>query len=227
MFAGEAVARGSLVADPGVISALLRGHWYDAVAALVDQSLAAMTRPGDPFEPALPAAPSTLLAARSLATTARRVLDLDAEDFSTLARGSSSSWAGRLADSSFPLLPRDPVRGALASLVPLYELMLEVLEIRSKRREPLQIVVTAHLIGEYFAQLAWQSVLGHAGDPDVWAGSWPAAGGAPTTRHARIPRRCGARPSARSTPAAVTSPATPPTSTASTPAKVTPWRCAR
>lgn len=166
MVAGEAMARGSLVADPGVISVLLRGHWYDAVAALVDQSLAAMTRSGDLFEPALPAAPSTLLAARSLATTARRVLDLDAEDFSILARGSSSSWAGRLADSSFPLLPRDPVRGALASLVPLYELMLEVLEIRSERREPLQIVVTAHLIGEYFAQLAWQSVLGHAGDPD-------------------------------------------------------------
>ena len=43
--------------------------------------------------------------------------------------------------------------------------MLEVLEIRALRREPLQVVVTAHLIGEYLQQLAWESTLGHGGDP--------------------------------------------------------------
>jgi hypothetical protein len=43
--------------------------------------------------------------------------------------------------------------------------MLEVLDVRARRREPLQIVVTAHLIGEYLAQLAWESTLGHGGDP--------------------------------------------------------------
>ena len=49
--------------------------------------------------------------------------------------------------------------------MPLYELMLEVLQVRAIRREPLQVVVTAHLIGEFLAQLAWESTLGHGGDP--------------------------------------------------------------
>ena len=43
--------------------------------------------------------------------------------------------------------------------------MLEVLQVRAIRREPLQVVVTAHLIGEFLAQLAWESTLGHGGDP--------------------------------------------------------------
>ncbi len=43
--------------------------------------------------------------------------------------------------------------------------MLEVLEIRALRREPLQVVVTAHIIGEYLLQLAWETTLGHGGDP--------------------------------------------------------------
>ena len=43
--------------------------------------------------------------------------------------------------------------------------MLEVLQVRAARREPLQVVVTAHLIGEYLLQLAWEGTLGHAGDP--------------------------------------------------------------
>jgi hypothetical protein len=50
-------------------------------------------------------------------------------------------------------------------LVPLYELMLEVLEIRAARGEPLQVAVTAHLIGEYLPLLAWETTLGHGGDP--------------------------------------------------------------
>lgn len=140
--------------DATAVSTLLAGHWYDAIASLLEHHAATH------------GAPAHLAEARSLATAARRVLDLDAEDFSTIASGFTQPWAKRLAASSFPLQPRDPQRGALGSLVPLYELMLEVLELRSARREPLQIVVTAHLIGEYFAQLAWESVLGHAGDPE-------------------------------------------------------------
>src|SRR6476661_10665362 len=97
--------------------------------------------------------------------TIRPVLDLDAEDFTAISRGFDQPWASRLAACSFPAEPRDPIRGALGSLIPLYELMLEVIEIRALRREPLQVVVTAHLIGEYLIQLAWESTLGHGGDP--------------------------------------------------------------
>ena len=148
-------------ADLAAVRALLDGHWYDALAVLLEQ-------------PSGTAAPE-VARARELAAAARRVLDLDAEDFGVIAEGLDASWGQRLTASSFPLEPRDRQRGALGSLVPLYELMLEVLELRSQRREPLQIVVTAHLIGEYLAQLAWESTLGHAGDPlrlgDFVAGS--------------------------------------------------------
>ncbi len=135
------------------IEALLETHWYDAVAGLLDDEVRS--------EPSSPA----LLRARDLAATSRRVLDLDAEDFTAISREHHEPWAARLAASSFPAEPRDPIRGALASLVPIYELMLEVLEIRALRREPLQVVVTAHLLGEYLQQLAWESTLGHGGDP--------------------------------------------------------------
>ena len=134
---------------------MLRGHWYDAVLAVLEEF--AGDRPGDPAV--------DLDCARQLAEVARRVLDLDAEDFTAISRRFDAPWAARLADCSFPAEPRDPVRGALGSLVPLYELMLEVLQIRAQRREPLQVVVTAHLIGEYLLQLAWESTLGHGGDP--------------------------------------------------------------
>lgn len=127
--------------------ALIGGHWYDAVSSV-------LSREGRAGE------------AQELAEAARRVLDLDAEDFGTIsAQFADRTWAQALADACFPLHPGAAKRGALRSLVPLYELMLEVLELRAARREPLQIVVTAHLIGEYLPLLAWESTLGHAGDP--------------------------------------------------------------
>lgn len=147
-----------------VVASLLSGHWYDAVAALLAASLPET------------GAPPQLVEAHRLATAAKRVLDLDAEDFSTIANGFDAEWSKRLAQACFPLEPRDRQRGALRSLVPLYELMLEVVQLRSARHEPLQVVVTAHLIAEYLAHLAWESNLGHAGDPLLMQqstdGSW-------------------------------------------------------
>jgi hypothetical protein len=135
------------------VEALLEGHWYNAVANLLNNAL----RKSDVEGP--------LVEARDLAEAARRVMDLDAEDFAGLAQGFDKTWSARLAASSFPDEPREASRGALGSLVPLYQLMLEVLEIRAVRDEPLQVVVIAHLIGEYLIQLAWESTLGHGGDP--------------------------------------------------------------
>jgi hypothetical protein len=147
--------------DSSTLGALVRGHWYDAVLAVLEES--SLGNGGE--DPAV-----DLGRARQLAEVARRVLDLDAEDFTAISRQLDAPWAARLADCSFPAEPRDRVRGALGSLIPLYELMLEVLQIRALRREPLQVVVTAHLIGEYLIQLAWESTLGHAGDPLQLAG---------------------------------------------------------
>lgn len=133
---------------------LLLGHWYDALAALLDAELRAGH--GTPARER----------AWRLAVCAKRVLDLDAEDYWTISREfPQRHWAEELGLACFPLEPRSPQRGALSSLIPLYRLMLEVLELRALRHEPLQVVVTAHLIGEYLPQLAWESTLGHAGDP--------------------------------------------------------------
>jgi hypothetical protein len=138
------------------IATLVKHHWYDAAVAVLDRSLAARTESELPPE---------LVAARRLAVAARRVLDLDAQDFAGIARESNAPWSGRLAGASFPHEPHDGERGALGSLVALYELMLEVISLRAAREEPMQVVVTAHMMAEFLAQLAWESTLGHAGDP--------------------------------------------------------------
>jgi hypothetical protein len=153
------------VAQISTIGALVRGHWYDAASALLDRTLNGEQSDRRSGSETVTHNDSTLARAQQLAAAARRVLDLDAEDFATIASGFESPWARRLAESSFPQRPREPERGALGSLIPLYELMLEVLEIRAARGEPLQVVVTAHLIGEYLPLLAWESTLGHGGDP--------------------------------------------------------------
>ena len=75
--------------------------------------------------------------------------------------------------------------------------MLEVLQIRALRREPLQVVVTAHLIGEYLPQLAWESTLGHAGDPLLLAAFVGGSRWGTDDPACRTPRRCAARRSER------------------------------
>lgn len=139
--------------DLTAVRDLLAAHWYDAAAATLDRLV-----------PQLGASAELVYAGR-LARVARRALDLDAEDFATLSRDFQTSWAGRLASAAFPIEPRDVERGALGSMVGLFELMLEVIDLRAVRDEPLQVVLTAHLIGEYLPQLAWESTLGHGGDP--------------------------------------------------------------
>ncbi len=219
-------------AESATVGTLLRGHWYDAVVALLDEAIGS---DGSMRPPQVQGRASTgsaqipagaLGRARELAEVARRVLDLDAEDFTAISRRTDAPWAGRLAESSFPALPRDPVRGALGSLVPLYELMLEVLQVRAVQREPLPVVVTAHLIGEYLIQLAWESTLGHGGDPlrlaaFVGASRWGSED--PVCRHSSALR---ARLGGPCTTAPVMSPGTRPTSTASTPGSVRPSGCA-
>lgn len=138
------------------IIALVSTHWYDASASMLGRRAASML-PGDDA--------AQIEQAGKMATAAKRVLDLDAEDFGPIAEGFHQPWAIALASARFPLEPRENNRGALGSLVPLYELMLEVVQLRSARHESLQVVVTAHLIGEYLGHLAWEGTLGHAGDP--------------------------------------------------------------
>ncbi len=139
--------------DAAALEELCQHQWYDALESVIRRQVAA----GD--------GSAALARAGELAGVAHRVMSLDAEDFHQLAQGHHGDWAQIMVQASFPHEPRAKDRGALGSLLSLYELMLEVVNLRAARGEPQSLVVTAHLIGEYLCQLAWEPRLGHAGDP--------------------------------------------------------------
>lgn len=139
--------------DPDHVASLCEAGWYDTADSMLRMAGAHLSDD-----------PTLVRAARVVAVT-RRVLSLDAEDFEVLAPEVPARLGEALVAAGFPHEPREPRRGALGSLVPLYELMLEVLEVRMHRREPQQVVVTAHIISEYLCHLAWEPVLGNGGDP--------------------------------------------------------------
>ncbi|GAB3409579.1 hypothetical protein [Flindersiella endophytica] len=135
-----------------VVQALLADYRFAGVAAVV--------RLLD-----LPA--STVHRIEALAKTGERLLDLDAEDFDELAAREDlpPEVVEPVRAAQFPRRPGGQTRGSLRSLHPLYALMLEALDIRWLRREPVHVVVLLHLFAEYLPMLAWESVLGNSGDP--------------------------------------------------------------
>ncbi|MFI6520996.1 hypothetical protein ACIBF1_35950 [Spirillospora sp. NPDC050679] len=117
-------------------------------------------------------ADGTLLGARTapvagLCAFGQRVLDLDAEDFGMPEESGEvpKDLLDRARASRMPQAPRERPRGALASLRPAYALLLEVIAVRWERREMAALVAAVHIASEYLALLAWEPVLGHAGDP--------------------------------------------------------------
>ncbi|MFD0687708.1 hypothetical protein [Actinomadura fibrosa] len=103
----------------------------------------------------------------ALCAFGQRVLDLDAEDFGMPEEVGEvpADLLDRARASRMPQAPRERPRGALASLRPAYALLLEVIAIRWHRRDMAALVAAVHIAGEYLALLAWEPVLGHAGDP--------------------------------------------------------------
>jgi len=104
---------------------------------------------------------------RGLCAFGQRVLDLDAEDFGMPEEVGEvpKDLLDRARASRMPQAPKEQPRGALKTLRPAYSLLLEVIDIRWKRREMAPLVATIHIASEYLAMLAWEPVLGHAGDP--------------------------------------------------------------
>ncbi|WP_242905453.1 hypothetical protein [Actinomadura terrae] len=103
----------------------------------------------------------------ALCAFGQRVLDLDAEDFGMPEEVGDvpHDLLDRARASRMPQAPREQPRGALASLRPAYRLLLEVISIRWYRRDMAALVAAVHIASEYLAMLAWEPVLGHAGDP--------------------------------------------------------------
>ncbi|GAA2438933.1 hypothetical protein GCM10010191_62760 [Actinomadura vinacea] len=135
-----------------VLKALARRHAFGDIEALVGGGAPLVAE----------AAP-----VRALCAFGQRVLDLDAEDFGMPEEVGEvpKDLLDRARASRMPQAPRERPRGALASLRPAYALLLEVIEIRWRRREMAALVAAVHIASEYLALLAWEPVLGHAGDP--------------------------------------------------------------
>ncbi|MEU5884998.1 hypothetical protein [Spirillospora sp. NPDC047279] len=103
----------------------------------------------------------------ALCAFGQRVLDMDAEDFGMPEAVGElpKELLDRARASKMPQAPEEQPRGALTSLRPAYALMLEVIEVSWKRRDMNALVAAVHIASEYLPMLAWESVLGHAGDP--------------------------------------------------------------
>ncbi|MBA2388711.1 MAG: hypothetical protein H0V67_00495 [Geodermatophilaceae bacterium] len=115
-----------------------------------------------PYLPDLDAA--TRADVRSLCRFALRLLELDAEDFASFP-DVPHELSALISSAHIPASPLQPDRGALGSLRPTYRLFLEVLAVRWERGELTSVLAVLHLMAEYLPLLAWEPVLGHAGDP--------------------------------------------------------------
>jgi hypothetical protein len=111
---------------------------------------------------------------RLLCSFGQRLIDLDAEDFGMPERtGDPAVDAYRVPEpllararaSRMPQSAKERSRGALRTLRPAYALLLEVIQARWQRREMAALVAAVHIAAEYLPLLAWEPVLGHAGDP--------------------------------------------------------------
>ena len=157
---------------------------------------------------------------RLLCSFGQRLIDLDAEDFGVPERTGDPRWStryrvpehllARARASRMPQSAKERSRGALRTLRPAYGLLLEVIEARWLRREMAALVAAVHIAAEYLPLLAWEPVLGHAGDPgaaarlDVGPGSRFGVTGGQTrprdcalTRPAAVRRRTRAARGAR------------------------------
>lgn len=105
-----------------------------------------------------------------------RLLSLDAEDFGVAARAVPAELRRRARECGMPQTARAQPRGALESLRPVYALLLEVIEVRWARRELSPLIAAVHIAGEYLPLLAYEPVLGHAGDPGRWPEGFSATG---------------------------------------------------
>lgn len=119
---------------------------------------------------------------QQLCAFGQRLLDLDAEDFGYSDAAEDGNVEADLADGvrgdavpfelraravacRMPQAARERQRGALGSLRPAYQLLLEVIDARWRRRETTAVVSAIHIASEYAPLLVWERVFGHAGDP--------------------------------------------------------------
>lgn len=105
--------------------------------------------------------------ARDMCLAGKRVLQMDAEDFAEDVKTLKlpPTVATTLSECSWPWPAGSNVPNAMTDLSPTYALILELVNFKYAREEWTDVLALTHLFAEYLPFLAWQSTLGHAGDP--------------------------------------------------------------
>ncbi len=106
----------------------------------------------------------------ALSLLGRRLFRLDLEDVQLedrpdLAKLVPRALMAKMGPVAFPSEPDQKNRGALSSFIPLYQLLLEVFDVRWRRGQMLHALAILHLVAEFGGHLAWESALGHPADP--------------------------------------------------------------
>ena len=143
-----------------------------------------ITRLLDSFDFGIPASatsaerPKSHALIRQLAVVGHSILTLNNRDFNNWKDNKQipSTLRKKLRDLSWPNTPDESQRGALHSLLPTYEQLIEVIEILVVKGQVAMALSVLHLMIEYLPLLAWQQALGHAADPIQMSGYLSQAG---------------------------------------------------
>lgn len=122
---------------------------------------------GAPATAATTSRPEVHAKIRNLARLGEAVLNVDTHDFEPWCQDEQIPKHIRddLALRVWPLKIQDEAVGALSSLIPTFELLLEVFETRLLKGDISMGLSIIHLMTEYLPLLGWEAELGHAGNP--------------------------------------------------------------
>lgn len=122
---------------------------------------------GAPATAATTSRPEVHAKIRNLARLGEAVLNVDTHDFESWCQDDQIPQHIRddLALRTWPLKMQDEAAGALYSLIPTFELLLEVFETRILKGDISMGLSIIHLMTEYLPLLGWEQELGHAGNP--------------------------------------------------------------
>lgn len=122
---------------------------------------------GAPATAATTSRPEVHVKIRNLARLGEAVLNVDTHDFASWCQDDQIPQHIRddLVLRTWPLKIQDEAIGALHSLIPTFELLLEVFEIRILKGDISMGLSIIHLMTEYLPLLGWEQELGHAGNP--------------------------------------------------------------
>lgn len=104
---------------------------------------------------------------RALAELGDGVLNIDAHSFEGWIRHPlvPDEIKSELGKRIWPTQSTAIPTGALNSLIPTYELLLEIFEVRVLKGDVTMALSIVHLMAEYFPFLGWERTLGHSGNP--------------------------------------------------------------